>query len=927
MSSADPEKDKRPKSKGAGATRSFDSSVTGPGSQIGPFRIEQELGRGGAGVVYLAHDTKLHRSVAIKSLPPEVKDNPKALSRFTREARVLASLNHPNIAAIHEELEEAEGAVYLVLEYVPGQTLAERIAKCPLKLEEALTIALQIAQAVAAAHEHDVIHRDLKPGNIKITQKGKVKVLDFGLAKVVGGEAIDQQSTITEPGRIVGTPAYMSPEQARGKSTDKRSDIWSFGCVLYEMLTATVPFKGETISDTLANILQTEPNWQTLPENIPVNIRSLLRHCLEKNPHKRLRDIGDAGIEISETLSQPAILSSIGEATPIAVRSFRRRLKIAWGLTVLLGIVAAISIWIIVKDSTAPPSSPPPAQPLIVFPVTMPPTRRLDADWNSNVALSTDGTLLVYAASQEGQKRLFIRKMDELESRVIPGTEDASYPFFSPDGESVAFFAGGILKRVSLKSGDVQQVCVVLPASLGGAWGPDGFIYFTLKPISGLFKVSAEGGEPEPLTTPDPDKGEVGHYFPHLLPHGKALLFIVASAALSFDDAHIAIVSLETGERHNLDAKGSKPQYTSSGHLVFARAGKLLAAPFDLERLELAGSPIPVLEDVMTHFMSCFSLSSEGSLAYVPVVGGVVKNNLVWVNHEGEIDPLPSWIPASDYEGCRLSADGRWLAATVWEQGRSDVYIYDLKRNTRRRITFNEYMDQCPVWVPNGERLTYSSSKENQAPNLSWVAPDDTDTAAELLFKNEPYAQFPTSWSHDGRYLAFVDEREETQFDLWILDREKDFQPRPFLQEKYNEKAAVFHPNGGWIAYAADEAESGRFEIYVQRFPDRGDKQTISTDGGDEPVWDPSGEALYYRARDKMMVVTVETVPEFSFSAPKELFSGRFQSCRTSANYDITPDGGRFVMIKPDEESEPTQINVVLNWFEELKRLVPMGQD
>ncbi|MHC4387815.1 MAG: protein kinase domain-containing protein [Planctomycetota bacterium] len=902
MSDAEAKNDKQPDKQEPGPTASFDSSVLGPGSQIGPFRIEHELGRGAVGVVYLAHDTKLDRSVAIKSLPLEVKDNPKALSRFTREARVLASLNHPNIATIYDELEEAEGLSYLVLEYVPGQTLAERIAKKPLKLEEALTIALQIAEAVAAAHEHDVIHRDLKPGNIKITPEGKVKVLDFGLAKAVGGEALDQQSTVTEPGRVIGTPAYMSPEQARGQATDKRSDIWSFGCV--------------------ANILQTEPNWQALPQSIPANIVVLLRRCLQKDPHRRLHDISDIRIEISETLSQPATLPPITEATLIATSASRWRLRVAWCLAALFCIVAAFFVGIIVKDSMAPLSSPPPTRPVTVFPVNIPPAQRLDTEWNSNVALSPDGRLLVYAVNQERQRRLYIRKMDELEPRPLPGTEDASYPFFSPDGESVAFFAGGILKKVSLKSGDVQQVCVVLPASLGGAWGPDGFIYFTLKPISGIMKVSADGGEPEPLTTPDPDKGEVGHYFPHLLPQGKALLFIVASAALSFDDAHIAIVSLETGEFHNLDAKGCKPQYTSSGHLVFARAGKLLAASFDLERLELSGSPIPVLEDVMTHFVSYFSLSSEGSLAYVPVVGGVVKNKLVWVNHEGEVDPLPSWIPASDYEGCRLSADGRWLAVTVWEQGSSDIYIYDLTRNTRRRITFNEYMDQSPVWVPNGEQLTYSSSRENQAPNLSWVVPDGTDAATELLFENEVYAQFPTSWSHDSRYLAFVDEREETQFDLWILDRENGFQAQPFLQEKYNEKATVFHPNGGWIAYAADETEPGRFEIYVQRFPDRGDKQTISTDGGDEPVWDPSGEALYYRTGDKMMVVTVETVPEFSFSAPKEMFSGRFQSNRCSANYDMTPDGERFIMIKPDEESEPTQINIVLNWGEELKRLV-----
>ena len=918
MSEAE-EQDNKQRKDTAGPTRSFDGPVTGPGSQIGPFRIEQELGRGGMGVVYLAHDTKLDRSVAIKSLPPEVKNNPKALSRFTREARVLASLNHPNIATIHEVLEGAKGLTYLVLEYIPGETLAELIARRPLKLQEALTIALQIAEGVAAAHEHDFIHRDLKPGNIKITPEGKVKVLDFGLAKVVGGETTDQQTTITEPGRVIGTPAYMSPEQARGKPTDKRSDIWSFGCVLYELLTATVPFRGETISDTLANILQTEPRWEMLPENIPMNIRSLLRHCLKKDPRQRLRDIGDAGIEISEALTQPDILPSIREPSPVAAGPFHRRRKIAWGLAVVLGITAAFLIGIVIIDLV----SPRPTHPMTAFSVKVPPTQQLGTEWNSNVALSSDGRLLVYAVSEGGQRQLFVRKMDELEPRLIPDTEDASYPFFSPDGASVAFFSGGRLRKVTLKSGDVQQVCVVLPASLGGTWGPDGFIYFTLKPISGLMRVSAEGGEPEPLTTPDPNKGEVGHYFPHFLPSGKSLLCTVASTALSFDDADIAIVSLETRELHDLGAKGSKPQYTSSGHLVFARAGRLLAAPFDLERRKLTGPQLPVLEDVMTYFMSYFSLSSEGSLAYVPVVGGMVKNTLVSVNHEGEIAPLLSSISPGYYEGPRLSADGRWLAVTVWEQGSCDVYIYDLKRGTHRRVTFNKHMDQCPVWVPNGERLTYSSSRKNPVPDLSWVVRDGTDAATDLLFENKVYAQFATSWSHDGRYLAFNDEREETQFDIWVLDRENNFQPRPFLQEEFNEKAAVFHPDGGWIAYAADEAEAGRFEIYIQRFPGGGDKTPISNNGGDEPVWDPSGEALYYREGDKMMVVTVETVPVFNASAPKELFRGRFQSYRCSANYDITPDGDRFIMIKPDEESEPTQINVVLNWFEELKRLVP----
>ena len=373
MGEAKEQNNKNPKDKGAGPTRSFNGSMPGPGSQIGPFRIEQELGRGGAGVVYLAHDTKLDRSVAIKSLPPEVKDNPKALSRFTREARVLASLNHPNIATIYDELEEAEGLSYLVLEYVPGQTLAERIAKSPLKLEEALRIGLQIAEAVAAAHEHDVIHRDLKPGNIKITPEDKVKVLDFGLAKIVGVEGLDEQSTITEPGRVIGTPSYMSPEQARGQATDKRGDIWSFGCVLYEMLTGRVPFKGETISDTLANILQTNPDWQALPQATPANIQVLLRRCLEKEPQRRLQHIGDAVIEIHETLNLPAFVPPVTVSSAAVARpaNQRRVIPVVVACLVLTAVASSLITWILNRKQLPPGN-------VSRVSIQLPPANRLD---------------------------------------------------------------------------------------------------------------------------------------------------------------------------------------------------------------------------------------------------------------------------------------------------------------------------------------------------------------------------------------------------------------------------------------------------------------------------------------------------------------------------------------------------------------------
>jgi len=556
--------DKRPDKKEPGPTASFDSSVLGPGSQVGLFRIERELGRGAVGVVYLAHDTKLDRPVAIKSLPAEVMENPKARSRFSREARVLASLNHPNIATIYEELEEAEGVGYLILEYVPGQTLAERIAKKPLKREEALTIALQIAEAVAAAHEHDVIHRDLKPGNIKITPEGKVKVLDFGLAKAVGGETLDQHSTITEPGRVIGTPAYMSPEQARGKPTDKRSDIWSFGCVLYEMLTATVPFKGETISDTLANILQTDPDWQALPQATPPNIRSLLRHCLKKDPRRRLRDIGDAGIEISETLNLPA-----GAPPATTDRQLQKslapplwRLAVPWILTVLATMIVFVALWGPWRTSSLPKSR------LSRFVINLPQGESIAstaygsaAAAGSMVALSPDGTQLAYVVRRGDTNHLCHRSMEKFETEMIPGTEDAHAPFFSPDGNWIGFCAEGKLKKVSLLGGAPQTICEAQLAG-DGCWLEDDTIVFADGQKYGLWQVMASGGEPKQLTTPlrfQSGKREHSHLYPHILPEGKGVLFTIFNPGQNL----IATFSFETGQKRTLIERGSCAHYVA----------------------------------------------------------------------------------------------------------------------------------------------------------------------------------------------------------------------------------------------------------------------------------------------------------------------------------------------------------------------------
>jgi serine/threonine-protein kinase len=625
------------------------------------------------GVVYLAHDTKLDRPVAIKSLPAEVMGNHKARSRFTREARVLASLNHPNIATIHEELEEAEGVVHLVLEYVPGQTLAERIAKKPLKLEEALTIALQIAEAVAAAHEHDVIHRDLKPGNIKITPEGKVKVLDFGLAKAVGGEAVDQQSTVTEPGRVIGTPAYMSPEQARGKSTDKRSDIWSFGCVLYEMLTGEIPFKGETISDTLANILQTEPNWQALPESTPANIRSLLRHCLKKEPRRRFRDIGDAGIEIDETLSS----LTVSVATVKTMQPARlRKLMVISLVCLMLGLILAVlGIWSMTRPKPTAPAVP------MRFDIGLLEGTSLPGGVGTNIAVSPDGKAIVYVAATASGRQLYLRRMNQLESTPIPGTEGGMIPFFSPDGTWVAFVDDFGIKKVSLSGDELYTLC---DSAGEGSWGDDGYIIFGSEGL--LWRVRDIGGEPELMAKPMPDRGVSGLNRPVVLPGNKAVLFQNGNPGFGAFSG-IGVLSIESNEVILVSARGSDPIYSHTGHIIFSRGDTLVAVPFDVEGFEVTGHAVPVLQGVRVENGGAVQadISRNGLLVYAPA-GTTMGTQLAWVDRSGgNLEPLTTQWRL--FSAPRLSPDGEQIAVVINDGGNTDIWIVEVLQHLYGRLT------------------------------------------------------------------------------------------------------------------------------------------------------------------------------------------------------------------------------------------------
>ena len=933
MSSADERKDIRPDENKVPPTASFDGSVVGPGSQIGPFRIEQELGRGGAGVVYLAHDTKLDRAVAIKSLPAELMENPKARTRFSREARVLASLNHPNIATIHEVYEETGGVGYLVLEYVPGQTLAERIAGARLKSQEALSIAQQIAEAVAAAHEHDVIHRDLKPGNIKITPEGKVKILDFGLAKALSGESIDQQTTITEPGRIIGTPAYMSPEQARGQLTDKRCDIWSFGCVLYEMLTGKVPFERETVSDTLASILEREPDWHALPQATPANIQVLLRRCLEKDPHQRLQHIGDAVIEIRETLSPP---STAPPAVTLTGLESAPRLKL-WTVAVIVAVAlicilgAIMALWNPWSTSSVPKLQ------LNRQVINLKQGESIGskayyepmAAYGSAVALSPDGKQLAYVVRRGDTSHLYLRSFKEFKAQMIPGTEDARMPFFSPDGNWIGFCAGGKLKKVSLLGGAPRTICEVQRAR-EGCWLEDNTIVYADEQKYGLWQVPANGGEPKRLTTPLKflkEEQEHSHLYPHILPGGKGVLFTIVSPGQN----RIAAFSLETHRSKPLIDRGTYAHFVPPGHIVYYLEGDLIAAPFDLKAMEVTGPEVPVVEGVVSFGWggAHFSVSRSGSLVYIPGSAAIETNKkLVRVDRTGKVEALP--FPLGDYQSPRIAPDGERLLIVEYEP-EPYLWVCELARGAKRRFTDDRGQTYWGIWSPDGKQIVFNSSLGGGGFMDLYSKPADGSASEKHLTEGTNQLHLlPKSWADDGKTLVITQAVDpNTGFDIAMLPYEAAGKPQPLINTHFNEFHPTISPSGRWLAYSSDE--SGRAEVYIKPYPGPGGAIPVTTEGGREPVWDPSEKELYYRDDNgyKLFTVSVITEPVVQVGSPVLLFEGSFMgnSWFWGRNYDVSPKGDFFILIEEGEMQPATQINVVLNWSEELKRLAPPGED
>ncbi|HYL85789.1 MAG TPA: protein kinase [Candidatus Angelobacter sp.] len=862
-----------------------------PGTKLGPYEIQSPLGAGGMGEVYRARDTRLERTVAIKILPKEMSADPGRKQRFEREAKTISSLNHPHICTLHD-IGSQDGVDYLVMECVEGETLAKRLEKGPLPLEQVLKYGAQVADALDKAHCAGIVHRDLKPGNIMLT-------------------AAVPTTPVTQEGTIVGTFQYMSPEQVEGKELDGRSDIFSLGAVLYEMLTGKKAFEGKSQLSVASAILEKEPEAiSTLQPMTPPALDHAIRRCLAKDREERWQTARDLGLEVKWVAESGAQVRNAPTAT--MRRAFGPRAVILSVVALLLvAAIASLATWNL---------KPSPPRAVTRTMITLPPGQRLAGLDHHALALSPDGSQLAYIAIQGGTQQIYLRAMDSLEARPVPGSEGAANPFFSPDSQWLGFFAGQKLKKISISGGAAETLGDATLAH-GASWSDHGTIAFSPATASFLQQVSEAGGAQQPLTRLA--VGEVSHRWPEFLPGGKALLFAASTSSFSWTNSQVIVQALGTGERRNLIQGATHPRYASSGHLVYAQGGNLMALPFDARRLAVTGAAVPVVENVAhspTAGAAQYSISATGTLVYVP--GGVQadQRRLVWVARNGAEQPAAA--PARAYMFPRISPDGRRVAVGITEQ-ETQLWLYDLAREALTRFTFEGNVSLNAAWTSDGKWIAFQSSKEGQAPNIYWQRSDGSG-GLERLTTSE-YPNVPMSWSPDGQLLAFMEVNPSTQRDIWIL-RMGDRKAEPFLKTRFDESVPRFSPDGHWLAYTSNE--SGRYEIYVQPYPGPGGKWQISTEGGTEPAWNHNGRELFYRNGDKMMAVDIAIQPSFAAGKPRMLFQGPYErTAATAPNYDVSPDGQRFLMLKPADtgESAPTQINVVLNWFEELKRRVPPG--
>ncbi len=899
--------------------------------QIGHYQIHREIGRGGMGVVHLARDTLLQRDVAIKMLPEDLAGDEDRLSRFEREARLLASLNHANVAAVYG-LEEVDGVRYLVLEYIDGEDLSDRLAGGALPVDEALHLGKQIASAVEAAHAKGVIHRDLKPANVKVTVDGDVKVLDFGLAKAFDdhpttASGLAESPTVvvthspTVPGVVLGTAGYMSPEQARGKPIDKRSDIWSFGCILYEMLTGKCPFPGESVTESLGATIHKEPDWAVLPEATPPSVQLLLHRCLQKDRSRRLQDIGDARIELDDTLSgsSQAWTGGVQAGAPAA-----RGPGLPWLVVtaVLLVIAVGLSVTFSRPAVTGAPvvraSVPPPANTAFIP----------NGDRAGPVVISPDGRTLAFTAMVEGGRRqLWVRPLGADEARILPGTEEAIFPFWSADSRSLGFFALGILKRVDLTGGTPITICQAA-FGRGGTWNAHDVILFTPNYYTAIHRVAATGGTPVPVTTIESSM-HTSHRWPSFLPNGEDFLYsTIHSKSSRAQDNAVYFGSLTGGTGHEVIRSGINAE-CAGDRLLFVREGTLLAAPFDADAGRVVGDPVPVASAVacsLSTWKGAFSCSPNGVIAYHP--GGLVQGEgtrITIYDRGGREQKVIFQVTAGS--DLRLSPDGGRIAFTAGRAAASvDVWSYDVARDLPMRLSFLPGLESSPVWSPDGSALffSYIYGTSSDAAEGIYRMPAGGGAARLVLSSESDTQSSPQAVSPDGRYLLYtnVEYLSEANTDFWVLPLEPPGEPFVLLETPFTENFGRYSPDGRWIAYSSNE--SGREEVYVMPFVapfDAGNearqrgKWQISNEGGLMPKWSHDGTELYFLRPDEMlMAVDVNgDGGRFEPGTIEPLFQMRMG---IGNNYDVMPDG-HFVVSSADEQSS-RPVALILNWTSEL---------
>jgi eukaryotic-like serine/threonine-protein kinase len=878
-----------------------------PSTKLGPYEIIAQLGAGGMGEVYRARDPRLARDVAIKILPKEMNADPARKLRFEREAKTISGLNHPNICVLYD-VGSQDGVDYLVMECVEGETLAKRIEKGPLPLEQLLKYAAQVADALDKAHRAGIVHRDLKPSNVMLTSAG-AKLLDFGLAKPAATPAslatltVSASATpVTQEGTVVGTFQYMSPEQVEGKELDGRSDIFSLGAVLYEMWTGQRAFPGKSQLSVASSILEKQPAPITsLRPLTPTALDRTIKKCLEKEPDDRWQSASDLASQL-KWIAEGGTDSGLGvPASGTSVRNSERMLAGAAIVTTLAIVLAAVA-WFRPRQS---------ANAVVRLAVAVPPETPISDSWS--MALSPDGRRLVFPVAHGGASQLAVRDIASYEIKSIAGTEGGASPFFSPDGEWLAFVANGKLKKIQVSGGPPIELANVQNYT-GGTWLADGIVVFTPDWRGGMYRVPASGGKPELLMRPEPGKEQDWQWSPEALPSGDILF--TRKTGEGSGESSVAVFSPKTGKLTTLIEQGSNAHYSPSGHLLYISHGTVLAVPFDEKQLKVTGTPLPVLQGVRTSNggeYAAFSVARDGTLAYIPGASTGDHNVLVSVDLSGKETPLPA--PPQAYEDLALSPDGKLLAMTIVGAQQWSIWTYDLQQKTLNRLTFDGD-NRDPIWSADGKRVIYASSR-NGRKGLFWKPASEPGGEEELI---TTLAQpFPDSVSKDGRYLIYDAFESREPSGIYLLPLQGERKPKLLFTERAVGDAEI-SPDGKWIAY--ESADSGRLEIYLRGFATGSGKWQVSTEGASHPVWSTDGHELFFRVSDpksgdSMFSVTVSPGNEFAAGAPRRLF--QFSCVEAGHDYAAAPDRQHLICIKqPAAEATATQINVVLNWAKEL---------